>query len=135
MSPGLVHPIMVALVHINADHSCLSKLRCILTWLLHTLESEYKVKWSLPISSSGIEVSSIANQGLNDPAVATLSSKVQWGQAIGEIASIDVTTFLCKQNKIVLGPPLQPPSSCIGIFTSFISPPTPVQQKLHGQQK
>ena len=96
MAPGLVHPIVVTLMHINADHSCLSKLRCILTWLLHTLESEYKVKWSLSISSSGVEVRSIANQGLNDPAIATLSSKVQWGQVVREIASIDVTTFLSK---------------------------------------
>ena len=63
---------------------------------MHTLESEYEVKWSLPISSSSTEVSSVANQSLNDPAIATLSSKVQWRQVVGKVASIDITTFLCK---------------------------------------
>jgi hypothetical protein len=70
-----------------------------LSWWLHTLESEYQVKWSLSISSGSTEVSSVANQGLDDPAIATLSSKVQRGQAVGEIASIDITTFLWKKQQ------------------------------------
>ena len=57
MAPGLIHPIIVWLAY----QSCLSKLRCILSWWLHTLESEYEVKWSLPISSRSTEVSSVAN--------------------------------------------------------------------------
>lgn len=92
MAPGLIHPIIVWLAH----QSCLSKLRRILSWWMHTLKSEYEVKWSLPISSSSTEVSSVANQSLNDPAITTLSSKVQWRQAVGKVANIYITTFLCK---------------------------------------
>ena len=49
---------------------------------------------SLTVSSGGIDISSVANQSLNDPTVASLSSKVKRRQVVSKVLYIYVTCVL-----------------------------------------